>query len=254
MLSSITTYDAEGNVIEESRYGPDGSVYERYTASDDGKGTVVIESSRYSGGSAYHERCIRTYDGRGILSHSCYNDNGALTGKELNTYDAQGNLIELASCDERGCFDVRNSYTVDDERTVTATVVYNPDGSIQYRARKVHDPKANEIERFYDRPDGSEVRAAVYRYDARGNWTEWTDYNVDGSIDSKWVYSYDADEIIQKWVKYGHEGSIVEMNVYSYEFDSNGNWTKRTTKKWGSGSGTLRRDPGEVTYRIITYD
>ncbi len=48
-------------------------------------------------------------------------------------------------------------------------------------------------------------------------------------------------------------GAILSREAYSYEFDKLGNWTKMVTSLVVFENGELKREPIEVTRRIVTY-
>ena len=90
-------------------------------------------------------------------------------------------------------------------------------------------------------------------YGIKGNRVENTTYPSGDSPIGKEEYKYDdRGNIIEMTLRDDH-GAALSREAYSYEFDTLGNWTKMVTSLVVFENGRLKREPLEVTYRIVTY-
>jgi hypothetical protein len=121
-------------------------------------------------------------------------------------------------------YDHRFEFKYDDKKRLTETTDFLSDGDIL--ERNVYKYEGNQKEELVYSENGSLIRRHLYILDDKGNEIEQTDFKADGSVSSKMSYTY--------------------------EFDSNGNWTKRTTS-WNVVSDRLRQLQPSVHLRTITY-
>ncbi|HET9714367.1 MAG TPA: hypothetical protein VFP64_20935 [Pyrinomonadaceae bacterium] len=119
----------------------------------------------------------------------------------------------------------RFEFRYDEKNRLTEKTDFLSNGDMLHRY--VYKYEGNQKQELLYLEDGSPAARHLYILDDKGNAIERTDFEPDGSVRSK--------------------------ISYTYEFDSNGNWTKRTSS-WNVVSDRLRQlDPPSVHLRTITY-
>lgn len=138
----------------------------------------------------------------------------------------------------------------------------------------------HQSERFIYESDGSLKRRYVHSQSPVGRYVTWTRYTAEGRLDGRdiTIYNERGDYLLKKrygpdgdfelhWTyKYDDRGNLLEMTsldeegvpkqkiVYVYTYDEWGNWTERTTLRFGS-AGDMESTflPKIVTRRTISY-
>jgi len=126
------------------------------------------------------------------------------------------------------------------------------DGKQEARILTSYDSrgKATEVS-FFSEANVVSLRI-IFIYDARGNTAETDYYSADGSPAGKMVFSGDTEkgsDVIM--TEYDAKGNLTSKTHALNEFDSQGNWTRQTVRKWNTQSGVW--DLTEVTLPTITY-
>lgn len=215
----------------------------------DTKGNVIEEAS--AAGLGITKAYAYVYDAKGNKTGTAiYGSFGSLSNKEVYTYDAKGHVIEKAIYNPDGSLFNKDVYAYDAKGNKTEDAFYNGKGSLVLKEVYAYDAKGYVIEKAIYNPDGSLGIKWVSEYDAKGNKTEDSGYRADGSLSSKWVYA--KGNVIKK-ANYNVDGSLYSKDIYVYEYDTQGNWTKKTSSKEVTKFGKTSLEPTEVTIRTITY-
>ncbi len=226
----------------------------RSDAEDDGlKGkvkTVFSESEDLSGTWAVKERKPSSME--------YYNELGNLTKRD--SYDYRGNPSDITVYGYLDGDRVSNSKSIEYEYNPPPMMIATPAGEpkpkydprYSYKLKFKYDGQGRLAEEDWYGNEGKLWLRYVYSY--KGNQKEELVYSADGSLNQKYLYTLDnkgndAEEII-----YETKGNAVKSKYsYSYEFDSQGNWTKRTTSKLVTKDGKSFFEPSYLTYHTITY-
>ena len=188
----------------------------------------------------------------------------------LDMYNEQGNLIRSESYDNNGNVSAIKVYGyLDGSRVSKVADVdrdYNPpppalsapppgskrpDPRFQYRSEYKYDEQKRLTEESTFLNDGKLWMRTVYKYKA--NEKEQLDYSDDGSVSQRVVYTLDTKGNAVEETVFSEKGEARYRISYTYEFDSNGNWTKRTSKHVEITDGGELPLPTTVYFRTITY-
>ena len=163
------SYNAENQMNGWKRLRKDGSVHEEriYRYGDNGK----VSSWSYQI-SEYTFTFENTYDDQDNLIKVICTRNGEAYSEEINTYDAEGRLVDYQ------CGSDHLMYTYEENKTVVTDI--RPNGT-QYTDRiTAYDENGNVIwEETYD--EGELYTKETYTYDAAGKLissTNWSSYNA----------------------------------------------------------------------------
>ncbi len=194
--------------------------------------------------------------GRRTVSRSIGGD-GLPLDEIRYSYDERGNLIEEGTYRKNKLL-FKSIHAYDEGGHKLETKTYLSDGSLKSKSVYTYDIKGNiaTIDSYKDCTSDQTCKLdykAVDAYDEQGRMTEAVIYKADGTIDEKRVYTYNANGHEQEIIVYSGTGTIRKKETASYEYDSNGNWTKRTTIESVAKKGKLISEPPHVTKQAITY-
>lgn len=198
--------------------------------------------------------------GRKPSSVDYYDERGQFTRREF--YDYKGNLSQVAVYGHVGGERVRSDKMVEHEYNPPPVMVAagpptvgerpKSDPRYTYRFRYKYDDKGRLVEEAWHHSGGRLWLRYVYKFE--GDKKEELVYSEDGSLNQRYVSMLDSKGNEIEQISYDVKtGSIESRYSYAYEFDSQGNWTKRTTSKWITKDGKEQFAPYYVTYRTITY-
>jgi hypothetical protein len=122
-------------------------------------------------------------------------------------------------------YDQKFEFKYDDKNRLIERTQFLSNGDVLYRYVYKYDGNQKEELLYLD--NSSQPRRSLYILDDKGNVIEDTDFARDDSIQSK--------------------------TTYTYEFDSNGNWTRRTTTPNIQSERLRQLNPPSVHIRTITY-
>ncbi len=210
--SSVTTYDKNGNIVEEKNYRRSGEVLYINTYKYDSQGNR-IEYVKYDGNREkinYKQSFV--FDGKGNkLIETGYN--GADHYKNTYKYDGQGNLIEI-------------NYYVDDELdeqrqlrrdgNLTEIKVYDGQGAFKFTLLNRYDNRKNLIEEVKNEVNNTTSRKVNYDYDQHANLNEEVKY-LYGNFTYRMIYKYDQkNNLLEvKEEKPGSDPYILKKYTYT---------------------------------------
>jgi hypothetical protein len=183
-----------------------------------------------------------------------YNEQGNRVRQEL--YDYKGNLSDITVYGYIDGARVSSSKTTTREYnpppmlgvTAPSTAVKKSDPRYQTKFEFKYDDQKRLIEHRWFRSNGELFLRYAYKY--TGNQLEELVYAENGSLNQRYVSTLDAKgNEIERTTFDPRDNSPGATYSYKYEFDSEGNWTKRTTSKQ---VGT-EWEPQYVDFRTITY-
>src|SRR5258705_4248767 len=212
--------------------------------------TVLTESQDLSGTWSVQTRK------RNYLEN--YNEKGNRTRGE--SYDYKGNLSAITVYGYIDGSRVSYSKTIQHEYNPPPMIVSvspgivtrKSDSRYHYKFAFKYDDKKLLMEKTWFHSDGELWLRYVYKY--TGNQREELVYSADGSLNQRYVSILDdKGNEVEETIFETRDGSIRSKESYAYEFDSNGNWTKRTSSKLVPQEGKPTYVPDSVYYRTITY-
>lgn len=150
-------------------------------------------------------------------------------------------------------------------RKPSATIIYDKQGnrtseryheivfgpSLSERQVAEYDIDGNVIEclSYYD---GVLQNRKIISYD-RGKKIGEKAYGADGVLIHKTSYKYDAHGVVTEMISFNADNVLIDRHAYANEYDSVGNWTKMTVRRWTNMNGRLFYQPLSEIYRTITY-
>ena len=247
------SYDAKGNKVEETNFGPDGSAAQRFVYTFEARGRAT-GYEEYSGGLSTPRRHVYVLGEKGErVEYKIVQPDGAAGEKRLYTYDAQGRLVEERLHEHKGQLLSRNVHAYDDAGRPVSQTRYDADGSVSSVAKVTYDAQGRPVERTRHESDVLTYRIR-YRYDSRGRVVEQETVGsvLDADVPAAEVqqpgrvsYVYKGGKRPQEATRFGPDGAPRERIVYKY--DSRGNWISKTYYSL-TAAGTQRAE-----YRTITY-
>ena len=247
------TYDAKGNKVEETHFGPEASVAQRFVYTFDAQGRAT-GFEEYSGDLSTPRKHVYVLGEKGErVEYRIVQPDGAAGEKRLYRYDAQGRLVEELLHEHKGQLLSRNVHAYDEAGRPVSQTRYDADGSTSSVARVSYDAQGRPVERTRHEGDILTYRIR-YRYDSRGRLVE---QETVGSVLEEDVpraeahppgrvsYVYKGGKQPTEATHYGPDGAARERIVFKY--DSRGNWVSKTYFPVTAAGG------GRAEYRTITY-
>jgi len=246
-------YDVKGNKVEETHFGADGSVVQKFVYTFDAQGRATGYED-YSGGLSTPRRHIYVLGAQGErVEYKIVQPDGKAGEKRLYKYDAQGRLTEELLHEHKGQLLSRNVHAYDEAGRPVSQTRYNADGSLSSVAKVAYDAQGRPVERTRHEGDILTYRIR-YRYDSRGRVVEQEtvgsvlDADVppaEAHTPGRISYVYKSGKQPKEATFYGPDGTARERIVFQY--DARGNWISKTYVSLTT-AGTQRAE-----YRTITY-
>ena len=247
------SYDAKGNKVEETHFGPDASVAQRFVYTFDAQGRAT-GYEEYSAGLSTPRRHIYVHGEKGErVEYRIVQPDGAAGEKRLYRYDAQGRLVEELLHEHKGQLLSRNVHAYDEAGRPVSQTRYDAGGAVSSVATVSYDAQGRPAERA--RHEGGVLMYRIrYRYDSRGRLVEQETAGsvLDADVPPAEVqqpgrvsYVYKGGMRPQEATYYGPDGAPGERVVFKY--DSRGNWISKT--RFSLTADGARR----AEYRTITY-
>jgi YD repeat-containing protein len=247
------TYDAKGHKIEETYFGSDASVSQRFVYTFDAQGRAT-GYEEYSGGLSTPRKHVYVLGEKGErVEYRIVQPDGAAGEKRLYKYDAQGRLAEELLHEHKGQLLSRNVYAYDEAGRLVSQTRYDAGGAVSSVATVSYDAQGRPVERA--RHEGGVLTYRIrYRYDSRGRLVE---QETAGSVleadvppeevhqPGRLSYVYKGGKRPEEATHVRPDGAPGERIVFKY--DSRGNWISKTYFSQ-TAEGTRRAE-----YRTITY-
>ena len=191
--------------------------------------------------------------------------------ESLDSYNEQGNLIQSEYYDEQGNLSSIKVYGYIDNNRVSRMLNFRrphdpppPVASIspppetkkrdprfQYRCEFKYDEQKRLTEEAIFLNNGDLRSRSVYKY--MGNRKEQLDYAKDGQLSQRVLYILDDKGNPVQETVFNDKAEARYKTNYTYRFDSNGNWTTRTSTQVEVTDGREVSGPSAVHFRTITY-
>lgn len=209
-LDSYTIYDKNEKPIEFGQYETDGSLYEKTIYERNEHGDAQKATKKKSSGKIISYWTYEYDSANHMIAVKTYNAENNLTHIQSNTYDENGNNIEMLSKRSESDKGWNNVYKYNFDHKKIEQFRYKPDGSLKDRRTYSYDKNGNESIQFKFDPDGSFVKF-VSEYDEMNNLT------------------------IQNW--FDAKGEQTHQTSFEYVYDENRNWI--TKKRSSNGKLSL---------------
>ena len=202
--SAFTSWNEEGNQIENAVYDKDGNLRWKDINKYDEKGNL-IEIAHYNKDGDLERKNKFKYDEKGNeIKRNFFNSDGDFTGYIIFKYDDKGNEIEL-NRSSKG----KTIKKYDDKGNEIELRDYSSDGSLSVIFIKKYDDKGNlveNVEEYFGDGDYKDYKKWIMKYDDKGNRIENIFYNENGDEKSKYISKY----------KYDNRGNISEIKTQKY--------------------------------------
>lgn len=184
-------YDSNGNKIKEIRF--DGSQLNilRYEYKD-GK---LLEIKKYDGSGKLNQRRKFSYDGQ-ETTVNIYDEASNYEGKVVNTYDANGNLIETVSYSPEGMLSDKTTYKYNNDNQLTQKTRFQGEEFV-YKENYIYDTSGN-LEQVIKEENSSEYINNKYEYDNQGKLLEEQWYDNHPEDYSKKTYFYKENGLLDR--------------------------------------------------------
>lgn len=227
LLVVTKSYAADWSWSEYIGYKPDGTPSQKVitTYTPDGWQASV---STFAGDGKPLRKVTYVYKDGKLAEENTFDGKGALQRKRVLVWESNGRAIaEITYYDGRGSLIKKAVKTRNPETKKSVWTTYNADGSVAEEA--VYD-------RNYEGSHKSEI----------------VKFNADGTLADKYVGESDADARQFEKAVYNPDGTLRSKWTETREYDSHGNLSKLTTKRWDELTG--KYEPVAVSYYIITYN
>jgi hypothetical protein len=218
------------------------------------KGNKTI-LDRDFGGFGYEKDIFLTFNYNENVEVICYYErDGALSYKDIYSYDENSYLIEINRYHSDGALTTKFTYKYDDNKNPIEMCNFNSKGKMYVKKSAKYDDKGNLIEYIYGLPDGSfgplsEKLFFKYNEDGYkiqedryiplshenggGLYTDLLKYDNKGNLIEKKHYRH-GNLTLQDFFKYDENNNIIQTfrlndykKTYDYVYDDKGNWIKR---------------------------
>jgi len=231
-------YDAEGNILEETKYKRDGSVERKLKNQYNAKGNIEKTDASQGNGVGPRNPAQISYaydDQDNLVESTSLNNDGSLLVKTKNQYDGQGKLTTMLtendSADPKNKLYIKLELSYNDAGDVTKAISRQADGTILATVEYAYDAAGNIIEQS-NQIQGKKLRL-LNAYDAKGNLTQTSQLNENGEVKSKTTNTYD-DNGNNTGVEVDYPSADVKVKSVNV-FDAKGNITEqRTYNKQGT--------------------
>ncbi|MDD3906240.1 MAG: hypothetical protein PHS46_06930, partial [Candidatus Omnitrophica bacterium] len=272
--STVTAFDATGNILTITNYAYDASGALTLTVTTDSGGVTTSESV-YSGLSGEEK----------IVSSTTFDNLGSILTTTAYSYAASGALASIVACDSDGVITSRSLYaglsgeekvssiiTYDASDNVLTTTIYSYDDAGALSKTITSDStgmikcesaysglsgyeKISTVTTFDN--SGTVVTATSYIYDASGELASTATVDSDGVVTSESVYSgLSGFEKITSTISFDKSHDIVSVTAYTY--DASGALIATITKDADdiitSSSVYTGREGGEKVSGVTTFD
>lgn len=170
----ITTYNKDGNIIEEVRYNEKGELTEKNIHTYDKKGKK-LKISAYDGNGTLFYFITYEYDDQGRLSF-LNKDRIEIASYGLKySYDEKGNISEEEHYIAGEPIGRKTINHYDENNRLVEATTYEEENKLFDKISYKYDDKDNIIEELYnglENSDGYASNTEYIEYDSKGNWTK----------------------------------------------------------------------------------
>jgi YD repeat-containing protein len=204
-FDTYSIFDENEKIIENGRYNPDGSLYQKTLYFRDKDGEAIKGISKGSNNEIKSQWSYEYDENKNLIEVLTYDSDSTLTNRQLNRFDYENSQTEMVTEDLKRNKTRKYEYKFDADENKIEQVRYNPDGSLKDKRIYQYDNNGNEKIQFLNRADGSKMKF-VSEYDEMNNL------------------------LVQNWFDEG--GEQTHQTAFEYNYDKHGNWiTKKRISK-----------------------
>ena len=184
---------------------------------------------------------VETYDAQGrlieSLSHSSNREVHSgqmvrLDSKIIYIYDSKGRLLKQVSysLEKPGFGRDSVTFVYDDNGRLKEQTTLNGDGTPFLKAVFSYEPEKRTVTAMTTSyVEGRVIPPfkAVLIYNEKGQWVKKSMFRSDGSPDGIAEFSYDERGNLAKETRYDDDGKYIYAHMFTYKYDSKGNWYER---------------------------
>lgn len=197
-----TSYNRQGNMMEECQYYEDGSLSRKISVERDSLG-------------------------KEIKQQLYFNWNGDLLGTAAYRYDDNGNLAEITMCDDKGKITDKKIYAYDNEgRRTEEKHLMLLNGSVMAEFVEKGEYKDGLLHKKVVYKDGEKLAEHRLTYNTAGENDEQISYDGDGKFRWRLVSQYNEQGDAYKWIQYSESGKVTVQGEGRFKYDSQGNAIK----------------------------
>ena len=194
---TVSVYDDDGNLIEQSYTNSDGDLIWKSTISY--KDGVKVDLSEYDSKENLKDRTIYTYENNLLVDETSYTGEGALVWKTIYKYNTSGKL------------DTISDYSADGKLSEQKKYAYNETGAL-------------DTITYYDNFTGLQTQE-VFRYGTNNVLNEITTYDNAKRVTKRVLIKYDTTGNVNKVSEYEVSekfgttvNELTAMSEYVYEY------------------------------------
>jgi hypothetical protein len=204
-MKQVRTYEATSTLTKEVLYNPDDSLWRTAVYDYDADGNLSKVTHYVADGSLLFTD-VYSYDAQGNLAEFfSFEANDTPLRKTFYTYGPQGKMTEKRVYDAHDTTPTAtNTYTYDAAGNLTELATYGRSGALSSRWVYAYDDKGNQIQWIAYQPDGSisVKQTYTYEFDATGNWIKKTTSELITDGDTS---SLEPSEVTHRTITY-HTG------------------------------------------------
>jgi YD repeat-containing protein len=204
-FDTYSIYDKNEKTIENGRYNPDGSLYQKTYYLRNKNGDAIKGISKNSEDEIKSQWSYEYDDNKNLVEVLTYDSDSTLTNKQINRFDENNNQTEMINDDLKRGKTRKYEYKFNADGNKIEQIRYNPDGSLKDKRLYDYDEIGNETIQYLNRADGSKMKF-VSEYDEMNNL------------------------LVQNW--FDEKGEQTHQTAFEYVYDEQGNWiTKKRISK-----------------------
>lgn len=233
VLFRKTTYNEEGNRVEEVTYDPSGSPSGKYVYTYDaaGRNTGYEEYSSLLDKSLTRPRrhVYRLDDAGRMLEYTVYEADGSVGSRFTYAYDAAGRKTEQAFYSWQGRRTGRLVYAYDGRGRLLTQTSYDGDDAVSWKNVNVYGPEGDKTESA--QYQGGTLRYRFfYKYDAKGRAKEVETRELNAVPNlrhshapepGRVVYVYDDEKGTKDVATYDEGGALKKRFLYASDGKGN---------------------------------
>lgn len=161
---------------------------------------------------------IKKYHVRSVIEESSKIENGVtIVKKELNTYDASGNLTEEAVF-INDKLEKKESYKFNKNNEETEHSIYNKDGTVKKKVVKKYNNSGKVSEEYSYDGAGKLITKEIYSFNNFGDKSQELIYNGTGELEEKVTYKYNSKGLKTEKLTFDNKDRLIGKKTYTYTF------------------------------------
>lgn len=255
LLERITfTYNAGGQVLQETHYPLKGIKGRSFTRTYSKKGQLLTEISLNDSQKVVH-RITNEWKDTLIMRYSRQDDSSRCLSKIEYQRNKKG-ILQSEIWYDSDCQTVMSKieYGYNKKGLLAVTHTYTPDGKLIAYKRYFHDRQDRLIERRDYTADSMLLQRVTWRFDEKGRQCEEMWLDTFGVVKKKWIQTFDTENRVimeyrkrnpgeesESWLYFTYDDlnnitskkivrtttATAQTERIEYDFDKHNNWTRK---------------------------